>query len=227
LKHACFRAAAALVLTLITGCITPAHRPPNPNAEATQCVRTATGLEKKNPAKVIGLYLYAAEKTFAITSDKTASPSTREQALAIYNTAVANSTVVMQRQARRVLPGSPQAFSAAGKNYVVRIAPAKRERRVDPGAFDRLIATTEISKKHLKHGVRRDGLGGQLIGVFKADGIRENCPPEGFAEPLTAIAEFGQPDHNGKTPVIFFFYNPQNTGQVTVGSMPLCQRCDS
>ena len=217
-KCACLRAAGALALTLIAGCATTAHQPPNPLAEAAQSERTAGGLEKKNPAKAIGLYLSVAEKAFAIASDKTAAPAAREQALAIYNAALAHSVAAMQKQAGGVLTGSTQVFSAAGKTYLVRVAPARGESRVNPGAFDRVIAASEISKKQLGCDVQRDGMGGQLIGVLKADGKRANCPPAGFAEPLTAIAEFGRPDHTGKTQVTLSLYNPQNADQVTVGS---------
>ncbi len=214
------RTMGALALVLVTGfgCATTPHPPHGPVAEADRLVRTADRLEKKKNSNAIGLYLSAAKKAQALASDKSASASTRAEALAIYNTAVANSVVAMQKQARGVFTGSPQIFSAPGENYEVKAAPAKTRQRVNPAAIDRFIAASKISKKHLKHDVHRDGLGGVLVGVLNIDGKRPNCPPEGFAQAVTAVAEFGRPDRTGKTPVALSFYDPKITDELTVGS---------
>lgn len=214
----CLRALGALALALITGCAITPQKPREPVAEAAQLVRTADRQEKKNPANAVGLYLSAAEKAFALAWDDTASPSARAQATAIYNTAVANSIVAMQKQARGVFTGPPRMYSASDETYVVKIAPAKKGQRVNPAAFDRFIAASDISKKQLKLDVHRDGFGGELVGVLDTDGKHPNCPPGGFAQSLTALAEFGQPDRTGQTPVTLSFYDPKTTADVTVGS---------
>ncbi|MFZ4774389.1 MAG: esterase/lipase family protein [Terrimicrobiaceae bacterium] len=178
-----------------------------------QVQRQETGRNAVTASNAIADSLSAAEKSLAAATNEQASSTERERALIAYNDAVARLVLGLQKSA--VFTGKQIIIPAAKGTYKVTIA--EGEGFVDPAKFQRFLIASEIPRKHLKHDVRRDGLGGQMVGVIQpAPGQAQHCPPQGWAEPVTAVAEFSRPSPAGETKVVLSFLDPQVKDHVTV-----------
>ncbi len=164
-------------------------------------------------SKSIAVSLSNAEESLALATNEQASSPERAQALIAYNESVARLVMGLQKSA--VFTGKPVIIPAAKGTYKVTLA--RGGGLVDPAKFQRFLTASEIPEKSLKHDVRRDGLGGQMVGVIQpAPGEAQNCPPQGWAEPVTAVAEFSKPSPSGETTVSLSFLDPQVKDHVTV-----------
>ena len=219
-----FRLGLALTLAVFTGCATTTVKKPVGQAiPANQLLLKAD--RSRDPGTTIGLSLSAAEKALAVASDHKASETERAQAEQIYNAAVAECVLAMQK-----LPPWPegritQTFQADGKTYILSV-PTKGAGLKNPATYDKLVDATKIFRKHLTSDVQRAGLGAPILGVLDGPGTKSpNRPPKGYAESLTAIAAF-QPARNGATAVQLSFYEPRTRETVAANGMTFPLRAD-
>ena len=172
---------ALVILACLSGCATTPHSPADPLIAARTLLRDA---QRKNSAS---LYLDAARQSLSIATSETASPESRAQATAIYNSAVANA-------AAAIFEHKP----AAG--YAVIFTP--------PRNVDRLLVAEDIPRRHLRADIRRPGFGGALVAVMDGPATAgPNRPLKGYAKPWTAVAEFGATT-GGRTPVTIRLLDP-------------------
>lgn len=182
---------------LISGCVSTPHKP-DPLSAARRILHEAEG---RNSA---ALYLEAARDSLSIATNDSASAATREQATLVYNRAVAECAVKLFE----TKPSARSRIQDAAACYQITFVP--------PAKVDRLLVSTTIPRKHLKEDVRRPGLGGTLVGVMDGPATAgPNRPASGYTEPLTAVAEFGQPS-KGCIPVTIRLYDPRETDHITM-----------
>ncbi|MEO6053487.1 MAG: hypothetical protein ABIP97_05695 [Chthoniobacterales bacterium] len=85
----------------------------------------------------------------------------------------------------------------------------------------------QITRRQFNSDTEREGLGGALVGVQNSARIMvSNRPPNGFAEPVTAIAVFGKNSPAGETPVKLSFYDPRIREKVTFENRTFTLRGD-
>ncbi|MEO6845929.1 MAG: alpha/beta fold hydrolase [Chthoniobacterales bacterium] len=204
----------------VTGCATPPRQKPIDAraAQANQMLQHADRKRAQDPAQAMGVYLSVAEKSLALTTDKTESAAVRTQAERIYNTAVTDCALTLQKLKPTSAHGSYWTFSDGHTTYKLRIASSGGTGVENPARFDRLMNSRDVKRKHLNSDTERAGIGGTLLGI--QDSAKTNVPhrpPNGFAEPLTAVIAFGKPSHGGDTAELSF-YDPRVRDHVTLNN---------
>jgi pimeloyl-ACP methyl ester carboxylesterase len=178
------RILAVVLLLTGAGCST-VPRSTDPLAAARVELRQA---ERQDS---VPAYLAAARAALPLATAKTTPATTRADALAIYNRAVAEAVVALTA-------GQPAAPA------VVRFTP--------PRGVTHFLVAADIPRKHLKADIRRPGFGGALVGIMDGpDTASVNRPPKGYAIPYTAVAEFGA---TAGQPVTIRLLNPQTAETV-------------
>jgi hypothetical protein len=112
---------------------------------------------------------------------------------------------------QQVLPAGTafRTFPGAGTTYKLQVVSLGEPYSQNPAKFDRLIDSSKIYRKHLSSDTQRDGIGGTLVGVIESPANVPNRAPGGFAEPITAVADFGKSSRHGETSVDLFFFDPR------------------
>lgn len=213
---------AALLILLpmamgLSGCATTPSQsiPANSTSRVKELIQQSRRLPD-DPARAIGLSLSTAEQALGLAVDRSASSAERTTAMHVYNAAVSDCVLALQKL-KPPLDGGPRKFPGTKTTYELRIVSSGSAALKNPAAFTKLIAAGKIARKHLRSDIQRDGLGAPFVGVIKNPGQPlPNQAPGGFAEPLTAIAKFKGADQGDATAVDLLFYNPKARDTVTL-----------
>ncbi len=201
-----------VTLLYCSGCATS---PTNPSAQAHHLLRSAT-LHQGDPSKAAGLYLAAAEESLTVAIDRHSSAQTRAEATTLYNKAVTGCVTSLKKLPNGLSTHQEIILKGAEKNYQLHALSAGSFVK-NPRDFDQFIASERIPWKQLKRDVRRDGIGGTLVGLQNNPVTgNPNRPPLGFAESLTAIVSFGKKSSTGATEVRLSLLDPRKLDSVTL-----------
>jgi len=168
-------------------------------------------------------YLQAAENAGPLLGEGAEAPEVRD----IYNTAVAELTVLLRSADGGRLWDRPLTLTAGSTTYQLRFAAASRpDGTWAPGSFDFFRTPQQVDEKRLRVQVRDAGFGGVLVGVNKpADPKKSLLPAVGVAAPVTAVLDF-----NGSTAgpqpsrdVVLSLHDPtlRETVQIAGSTRPL------
>lgn len=206
---------ALLFATFLTGCATnPQKATPQVDraAEAEQVLQLAN-----RRGQEIGNYLSAAKKALSLATDPSASPEDRTRGMHVYNQAVTACVMALQQNAFFQDGKQSHTFQAGNATYQLQIVSSGQASLRDPAKFTRLFDSSKVYRKHLTSDIQRSGLGATLVGVTgDSKAPAPHQPPNGFAEPVTAITKFGPTTARGVTSVDLLFFDPQAKEQVTV-----------
>ncbi|MEO8205047.1 MAG: hypothetical protein ABI615_02625 [Chthoniobacterales bacterium] len=210
--------------TSFVGCETTKQKNSNDPrlTKIEKTLRTADHTYRTNPSQAMGLYLNAAQNAFALITDKSLSAPGRAEAERIYNTAVTDCAMTLQKLKPTSTDGHYWVFTAPDTTYRLRILSTGAGAE-NPSRFDHFVDASKINRKHLDSNTVRDGIGGSLVGVQDSARTKvPNRPPNGFAEPVTAVATFSK-GAQGDTSVVLSFYDPRVRDKVTLNntSFPL------
>jgi hypothetical protein len=168
-------------------------------------------------------YLEAADTAGPLHGEGAEAQAVRK----IYNTAVAELTVLLRSADDGRLWNRPLMLTAGGVTYRVRFAPASRPDGIwAPGFFDFFRTPGQVDEKRLRVQVRDSGFGGVLVGVHKpADPEKSFLPTVGVAAPVTAVLDFNG-SAAGEQPardVVLSLHDPtlRETVQIAGSTRPL------
>ena len=201
----------AVLVLLWSGCTT---LPPSPCSGPRHFLSEAI-TEKLHPRKAVALYLHAAEESASLLTATTSSPETKAAAAMLYNKAVADCAILLQKI--RFLKNPDRVFQGLGETYDLHVVDSGKA-VLNPSRFDRLIDAQTIPWKQLGNHVSRSGIGGTLVGVQNNPWVEvPNRPPRGFAEPVTAVASFGKDAPSTVRQVEFSLLDPRKENFITLG----------
>ena len=211
-------------LVALAGCATTTPLPP---AEARHYAAAKQLHEaratRESAERRAAHYLEAAENAGPLLGEGAEAAEVRH----IYNTAVAELTVLLRSADGGRLWDRPLTLTAGSTTYRLRFAPASRaDGTWAPGFFDFFRTPEQVDEKRLRVQVRDAGFGGRLVGVHKpADPQKSFLPTVGVAAPVTAVLDFnGSAD--GKQPtrdVVLSLHDPtlRETVQIAGATRPL------
>lgn len=131
-------------------------------------------------------YLNSAKESASLLD----SSSSSEDARLLYNTAVADLTILLRSADNGALWNRPLTLNAGGTNYRLRFAKGTRDGLWDPAYFTSFTPAEEVDLKTIDRRNRQDGVGGALVGVRKTAPLEAFSPLVGITAPVTASLEF-------------------------------------
>jgi len=192
-----------------SGCTTV---PQNPCDAPRHLLREAA-IQKLYPRKAVALYLNSAEKSTALLTGPS-SPTIQAEATKLYNKAVGACAVLLQNN--HLLTNAGETFQTYGESYHLQIA-TNGPAVLNPSRFDRFINAQTLPWKQFGTDVRRDGIGGTLVGLQNNPKKKApHRPMLGFAEPVTAVASFQKTPRSSCKAVELSFFDPRKKDSITL-----------
>jgi pimeloyl-ACP methyl ester carboxylesterase len=132
------------------------------------------------------LYLNSAREASSLLDAPASAPPAR----VIYNTAVADLTVLLRSARNPSLWNRPLTLTDHHTTYRLRFAPQNKPGQLDPGWFTSFTRADSVKLKTIKHRNQVDGLGGALVGVRSTHPREPFAPLVGVTAPVTAVLDF-------------------------------------
>jgi len=131
-------------------------------------------------------YLNSAKESSSLLD----SSSSGKDARMLYNTAVADLTVLLRANENGKLWNRPLTLTSGGTEYRLRFAKGTRDGVWDPAYFTSFTHAEDVNLKTIKRRNRQDGIGGALVGVHKNQPLDAFSPLVGVTAPVTAMLDF-------------------------------------
>lgn len=221
-RSSIWAAFAVACVAIFAGCATVPLRPPEARHHlAAKELREARRQHQPTEQR-LGHYLKAAEEAGPLLGQGAEAPVVRD----IYNSAVAEFTVLLRSAKGGRLWNQPLTLTAGGTTYRLHYAPGSREDGTwPPGYFTTFDTPKQVHENRIRLQVRDAGFGGTLVGIDRpANPARFYFPSVGVAGATTAVLDFKPaPGSKASREVLLSLHDPtmRETVRIAGATRPL------